>query len=467
MLVTGLVLATGGGAFLAPLLASGCLFGSKNKAVKYAEEAPSRSAEQPSRAPEKMDSGKKNQEPQSSVSQIQGIKDQQQPSQTSANDKPSTGDGSQSARPASGGANNDWNPVKEIEDIANALSGEANALTLLEPIGQGGFGTVFRGSWRNLEVAVKTVMFSEPQGSEINEPLAQRVQQRAIMEAAVCTSVMHPNVVATYHYDLTPSGEVNGQACEWKLYLVQEYCNASLYDALKQQLLHNKETKVPDMDLVLSILIDIAKGLIYIHAKNIIHGDLTPGNILLKKDPTSPIAVVAKITDFGLCTTMDPNKTHVSNVSNGTPYYVAPEVVTAKKLTKTSDVYSFGVLMWEVYRCMPPWVKTKTGYRQNPRFRRFPSDSPHVYVVLCARCLDKNPKVRPNFTEVLAELQAMHTAYLNGYSALLDLSMTAPPAPLPAAFADTDVHVSPAAKDDTAAAPTSQAPPRSQLNIGD
>eukprot|EP00955_Chlamydomonas_euryale_P084364 363954-Chlamydomonas_euryale.AAC.8 len=64
-------------------------------------------------------------------------------------------------------------------------------------------------------------MFSEPQGSEINEPLAQRVQQRAIMEAAVCTSVMHPNVVATYHYDLTPSGEVNGQACEWKLYLVQ------------------------------------------------------------------------------------------------------------------------------------------------------------------------------------------------------------------------------------------------------
>eukprot|EP00955_Chlamydomonas_euryale_P084361 363954-Chlamydomonas_euryale.AAC.5 len=48
---------------------------------------------------------------------------------------------------------------------------------------------------------------------------------------------------------------------------MQEYCNASLYDALKQQLLHNKETKVPDMDLVLSILIDIAKGLIYIHAK--------------------------------------------------------------------------------------------------------------------------------------------------------------------------------------------------------
>eukprot|EP00955_Chlamydomonas_euryale_P068658 360194-Chlamydomonas_euryale.AAC.3 len=161
MLVTGLVLATGGGAFLAPLLASGCLFGSKNKAVKYAEEAPSRSAEQPSRAPEKCVSAAApcdvvpvhacsltfcsmplpTRLAHVFVGWTQGIKDQQQPSQTSANDKPSTGDGSQSARPASGGANNDWNPVKEIEDIANALSGEANALTLLEPIGQGGFGT--------------------------------------------------------------------------------------------------------------------------------------------------------------------------------------------------------------------------------------------------------------------------------------------------------------------------------------
>lgn len=334
-----------------------------------------------------------------------------------------------------------WDPHKEVASIASQLADEANKLVLLEPIGQGGFGTVYRGRWRNLEVAVKTVLFSEASkpGSDAakaaaasNKRQSAHPQQRAILEAAVCTSVMHPNLVTTYHYDITP---VNGGGAEarglggmtidqgrntdWKLYLVQEYCNASLQDALRNRLLHKPDTKGPDMDLVLTVLMDIARGLVYIHGKNIIHGDLTPGNVLLKQDAASPIGVVGKITDFGLCTTIDPGMTHISNVTNGTPYYVAPEVVAAGTLTKKSDVYSFGVLMWELYRCMPPWVKTDTGYALNKRFRRFPLDTPRVYVSLCARCLDKNPKERPGFDELLAALEAMHGAYLMGYDALM------------------------------------------------
>ncbi|GAX73206.1 hypothetical protein CEUSTIGMA_g659.t1 [Chlamydomonas eustigma] len=324
-----------------------------------------------------------------------------------------------------------WDPRKEIDSLAKELSQEANKLVLLEPIGQGGFGTVYRGRWRNLEVAVKTVLFSESTSSNATRQAAQP-QQRAIMEAAVCTSVIHQNVVTTYHYDLTrvnagtetrgASGMtiIKGANMDWKLYLVQEYCNASLQDALRNKLLHKADTKQPDMDLVLSVLMDISRGMMYIHDKNIIHGDLTPGNVLLKQDPTSPIGLVGKITDFGLCTTIEPGKTHISNVTIGTPFYVAPEVVSNGMLTKTSDVYSFGVLMWELYRCMPPWVKTETGYAQNKRFRRFPFDSPRIYVALCARCLDKNPKSRPSFSEILNDLNVMHAAYLAGYDSLED-----------------------------------------------
>ncbi|GAX84642.1 hypothetical protein CEUSTIGMA_g12063.t1 [Chlamydomonas eustigma] len=327
-----------------------------------------------------------------------------------------------------------WDPHKEIKELSKDMSQEANKLVLLEPIGQGGFGTVYRGRWRNLEVAVKTILFSEQTGGASSSVADRHMQpqRRAIMEAAVCTSVMHDNVVVTYHYDITSVSKAEGNKSrsgmlidegdniDWKLYLVQEYCNASLQDALRNQLLLKADTKGPDLDLVLSVLMDIARGMCYIHGKNIIHGDLTPGNVLLKQDPGSPIGVVGKITDFGLCNTIDPNKTHISNISNGTPFYVAPEVVSSGQLTKNSDVYSFGVLMWELYRGMPPWVKTETGYSLNRRFRRFPFDSPRIYVALCARCLDKSPKNRPGFSMIMSELSAMHAAYLKGYDTLED-----------------------------------------------
>jgi serine/threonine protein kinase len=160
------------------------------------------------------------------------------------------------------------------------------------------------------------VLFSEQAATDASGTEAKKKsahpQQRAVLEAAVCTSVMHTNVVTTYHYDITPVNNVNAQVglggmtidqganTDWKLYLVQEYCNASLQDALRNKLLVKQETKTPDLDLILSVLMDIARGMIYIHSKNIIHGDLTPGNVLLKQEASSPIGVVGKITDFGV-----------------------------------------------------------------------------------------------------------------------------------------------------------------------
>ena len=90
--------------------------------------------------------------------------------------------------------------VKDVADSVDARGGEKGGkdkLELLETIGGGAHGTVFKGRWRNMDVAVKTVLFPFEHGSS-----SAAAKQRVILEAGVSCSASHPNVVATYHYDI-------------------------------------------------------------------------------------------------------------------------------------------------------------------------------------------------------------------------------------------------------------------------
>ncbi|KAG2484809.1 hypothetical protein HYH03_016461 [Edaphochlamys debaryana] len=142
-------------------------------------------------------------------------------------------------------------------------------------------------------------------------------QQRAVLEAAVSCSVTHPNVVTTYHYDIAPVRPQGQTVCsgglqvsdqqglglglrgpggagphagadvisDWKLYLVQEFCDAgSLASALDRRLFHDG-AGMPNLALTLCTLADIARGMSHIHARSIVHGDLNPTNIMLRSLP--------------------------------------------------------------------------------------------------------------------------------------------------------------------------------------
>ncbi|GAX74902.1 hypothetical protein CEUSTIGMA_g2348.t1 [Chlamydomonas eustigma] len=341
-------------------------------------------------------------------------------------------------------AQNANNALQRVQKLAEELmTSEEEKLIIGRMIGRGAFGTVFQARWRNLDVAVKTVLFSQQDCAR---------QEKAIVEAALATSVIHPNVVSVYHYDIKPvtssttlgslsalhieEGEMGPK--DFKMYLVQELCQTSLAESLNKWVFHDQHSGLPRMDLVLSTLTDICHGCAYIHSKNILWGDLKPENVLLKMDHTRPHGIIAKITDFGMSTTIDPTKSHVSNYNKGTVGYSAPEVIGAHHATKTSDVYSFGVLMQQMVTRSTPWAFSPTGSLEaNKNFWRMVPNVFRSYVEIQRRCLNLNQKLRPSFDEVKIELLEAYDLYMVALTAEAtrltgqDPSASAPPPPPP------------------------------------
>jgi hypothetical protein len=80
-------------------------------------------------------------------------------------------------------------------------------------------------------------------------------------------------VVGAYHYELIPvaaeKGSARGRSHDWKLLLVQELCDASLLSAIDSHLLHEQDTNTPCVDLVVSLLRDVADGMVHLHQKGV------------------------------------------------------------------------------------------------------------------------------------------------------------------------------------------------------
>ena len=104
------------------------------------------------------------------------------------------------------------------------------------------------------------------------------------------------------------------------------------------------------LDLVTSLRVvaEVAAGMAYLHANNVVHRDLKSPNVLLDD------ALCARITDFGLSTFAHDHSKTVSKVA-GTPHWASPEQLLEQKLYADTDVFSFGVIVWEVLFHCRPW----------------------------------------------------------------------------------------------------------------
>ncbi|GFR47604.1 hypothetical protein Agub_g9339 [Astrephomene gubernaculifera] len=322
---------------------------------------------------------------------------------------------------AGGGSGGGGNVLAELEALRRGLLAGVNdtQLHIQAVVGSGAYGTVYRGQWQGLEVAVKTLVFSA----------SSENRRRALQEAALCQSINHRNIVATYAVDVQPLGALGaggvgaggGAAGErdstlsslldWRLYIVQEYCDGGPLRKLVQSRCLQTPTG-PNMPVICELALELAHALAHLHSKNIIHGDLNPNNVLLKRDPTSAFGFRVKMADFGLSVMLPLQKTHLSNLRLGTLYYIAPETCFRGQLGYAADVFSLGVMLWELYHGRLAGTRTPAGEpRYQPDFPDFPPACPPDFRRLAHRCLQKHPHNRLHSSQVVQRLQEMLAAH--------------------------------------------------------
>ncbi|KAL4620637.1 hypothetical protein ACB092_06G170000 [Castanea dentata] len=187
-------------------------------------------------------------------------------------------------------------------------------------IGGGGFGTVFEGTLIDgTRVAVKRLHgFSQ-------------IKKSFLAEVETIGSIHHFNLVKLTGFCAQSSHRL----------LVYTYMSNG---SLDKWIFHKTEGFTLDWHKRKKIILDIAKGLTYLHedcSKKIAHLDVKPENILLDENFN------AKVADFGLSKLIDRDQSQVVTIMRGTPGYLAPEWLSSV-ITEKVDVYSFGVVLLEI-----------------------------------------------------------------------------------------------------------------------
>ncbi|KAI7754720.1 hypothetical protein M8C21_009480 [Ambrosia artemisiifolia] len=291
---------------------------------------------------------------------------------------------------------------------SNSLLKKTMKLTSKDRIGSGGYGTVYR-----LTINESTSFAIKKLRRETTE------QDRGFeRELESMGDIKHRNIVTLHGYYTAPN---------YNLLIYELMPNGSL-----DTLLHGRTMdKVLDWDARYKIAVGAARGIAYLHhdcVPHIIHRDIKSSNILLDHN------MEACVSDFGLATLMEHDKTHVSTLVAGTFGYLAPEYFDTGRATTKGDVYSFGVVLLELLTGRKPsdeafveegtklvtWVKTvvqdkKEQHYVDNRLECNRMDEINHAFIIALMCLETDPSKRPNMLEVLKMLEKIKTDHI-GYN---------------------------------------------------
>ena len=293
-------------------------------------------------------------------------------------------------------------PSRELQDLHKRvlrqeeslqLPGEAlRGYRLLDKIGEGAFGSVFRAIQPQVEreVAVKAI-----HAELANQPDFVRRFER---EAQLVARLEHPHIVPLYDYWREPDAA----------YLIMRFLRGgSLEDLLGDGPL--------DLEHAAQILDQIGAGLAAAHNQGVVHRDVKPGNVLLDEEGN------AYLSDFGIALETGAPEQTAGTMIRGTPAYLSPEQIKLEQTSPRSDIYALGVVLYEMLTSEHPFPGTSLNvlldqhlHHPIPSVRDKRPDVPPAVDAAIARATAKDPQAR--FAAVL-ELCAAFRGAVEGTSA--------------------------------------------------
>ncbi|MGE5209074.1 MAG: protein kinase domain-containing protein [Alphaproteobacteria bacterium] len=247
---------------------------------------------------------------------------------------------------------------------------------ILEEIGRGGMGVIYRARQRHSRriVALKRMVSYHADSRETRE--------RFRREAEAASSLDHPNILPIYEI---------GQGEDGIPFFSMKYAAGGSLQKAAAAL-----RKIPRE--CIRLMAKVARAVQYAHEQGILHRDLKPGNILLDGH-SEPF-----VTDFGLAKWLDTGTDLTRTLTIfGTPGYIAPEQAKgpAAKLTPTADVYSLGAILFDLFTGRPPFlgdhalaVIQQASEKPAPKLRSVAPALDRDLETICTRCLEREPRAR-------------------------------------------------------------------------
>lgn len=262
---------------------------------------------------------------------------------------------------------------------------------IIELIGQGGMGVVYKVRHKSLNKVLAMKVLSSRHYSE-------RSWKRFQAEAKSLAALNHPSLVAVYdlgvHNEKTP-------------FYTMDYLEGR---SLQQIIVEDGPLSVEE---AIDVFVDVLDGLSYAHEQKIVHRDIKPANIFLRSTADGKRQV--KILDFGIAKLSDLEAAASQSLTLagdvfGSPYYMSPEQCLGEELDLRSDIYSLGCSLFEALTGEVPFegktvIATLMMHQNNkpPELSSFGKQfSPRLEGII-SQCLEKNPEERPDSADALAD----------------------------------------------------------------